>query len=51
VRDRDLVVQRRPTVVAPRRNELGSTTVSSPIVTPTSTSVEAGSTIVTPARP
>ena len=42
--------QRSPIVVAPRRNDDGSITVSAPIATVTSTSVLAGSTIVTPAR-
>ena len=41
--------QRAPIRVAPRRNVPGSTTVSPPISTPTSISVLAGSTIVTPA--
>ena len=41
--------QRAPIRVAPRRNVPGSTTVSRPISTPTSISVLAGSTIVTPA--
>jgi hypothetical protein len=63
VRDADLVAERRvderrqradaqrsPIVVAPRRNDDGSTTVSAPIATPASISVLAGSTIVTPAR-
>ena len=41
--------QRAPIRVAPRRNVPGSTIVSRPISTPTSISVLAGSTIVTPA--